>query len=212
MSIMNFSEENGTNYSLTCVNNSSADWVFYIYQKMPNQPKEVFSLAWFASPYKISSGDQITFHWSINYSFVWGDTGTLKPGITYNASGKKSCSPDGNNQTTFSMNDNTPQLSIPIPGGQAGSLTIHEDGNIPNNKFSTGIGMSGQGTFVQQGLQNIDQVYTPEPVYYIAAAQSIQMGCVLAQSISKSQQVVFDANIYSLTATLGSDQLWTISN
>lgn len=203
---------NTQQYSLTCVNDSAADWIFYVYQKMPNQPSDIFSLAWFASPYKIVQGGSITFTWGIDYTFVWANTGTLQPGVTFSAGQQISASPSGNNQTTFSLNNNAPQLSPATSGGQAGSLTINEASNVPNNVFSTGIGMSGQGTFLQQALQNTTQVYTPEPRYYVAAGTSVQMGQVLAETVTMTAEITFQPNVYSLKATLTASQTWDITS
>ncbi|UTW64740.1 protein RhiA [bacterium SCSIO 12741] len=215
---MNFStsaslaEATGTSYSVNCVNNSTTDWVFYVYQTMPQQPSDIFSLAWFASPYKISVGSSIRFNWTIDYSFVWGNTGTVTPGVTFDAGGTVPCDLAGENMTTFSLDNNAPQLSTPVEGGQAGSLTINEAGNVPNDVFSTGIGMSGYGTFVQQAYANTTQVYTPEPEYWVAAATEMQMGVVLAQTVNQAASFKFEPNVYSIKATLGSDNLWTIEN
>jgi hypothetical protein len=210
MSILDFSNT-GTAYSLTCKNNSETAWTFYMYQKLPDQPSEVFSLAWLASPFKIAPNTQITFKWSLAYNFMWANTGSLKPGITYQASSTVDCSPSGNNITTFDMLDgNTPSLSAPATGGEAGSLIIKEGASFQNNRFSTGIGMSGQGTFVQQALVNTQQVYIPEPVYYVAAANNIKMGCVLTETMSQTEKVEFKDNVYHLTATLNDDNLWSL--
>ncbi|MFD1820601.1 hypothetical protein SAMN04515674_10446 [Pseudarcicella hirudinis] len=212
---MNFADEtlssNSTTYSLVCTNNSSVDWVFYVYQTMPNQPSQVFSLAWFASPFKISVGSRITFRWSLDYSFVWGNTGSVFPGITFDAGGVRDCSLTGANTTTFSMDNNAPQLSTPVPGGQPGSLTIYQSSNIPNGVFSTGIGMSGSGTFVQQALANTVQQYTPQIKYWVAAASQMQMGAVLAETVSQAQSFAFPINVYTVNANLGPDNQWTIS-
>jgi len=210
---MNFADAaaNATTYSLVCQNNSTVPWVFYVYQTMPVQPSDVFSLAWFASPYKISPGSKITFTWGIDYSFVWGNSGTVTPGVNYNAGGSKPCSLTGANMTTFSLDDNAPQLSTPVTGGQAGSLTVNQSANVPNGVFSTGIGMSGQGSFVQQALANSPQVYTPTPKYWIAAATQMQMGVVLAQTITQNAQITFPSSVYTMYATLSDQQIWTVS-
>jgi rhizosphere induced protein len=113
--------------------------------------------------------------------------------------------------TTFSLNNNAPQLSVPVTGGQSGSLTINEAANVPNGTFSTGIGMSGYGTFVQQALANTTQVYTPKPQYWIAAATQMQMGTVLAQTVNQAATFSYGPNIYTVNATLGQDNTWTIS-
>jgi hypothetical protein len=188
------------------------NWVFYIYQRMAQQPNDIFSLAWFASPYKVSPGSYVEFDWSIDYSFVWGNTGVVQPGVNYVAGGIKPCSLTGNNQTTFSLDDYAPQLSDPTPGGQPGSLTVKIAGNVPNLMFATGIGMSGHGTFVQQALLNSFQVYTPEePKYFVAAATQMQMGVVLPEIIAGAAEVKYPINVYKLTATLGPDNTWKIS-
>ncbi len=210
---MNFASAaaQGNTYTLTCTNKSSASWIFYVYQTMPSQPSQVFSLAWFASPYKIAPGASITFQWSINYSFVWGNSGIVTPGVTFTAGQSVPCSITGANKSTFSMENNTPNLSAPVTGGQVGSLTVLEDSSVPNNTFATGIGMSGVGTFVQQALANTTQVYTPTPLYWIAAATQMQMGVVLAQTISQTAQVSFPTNVYNMNAVLGSNNVWTVS-
>jgi hypothetical protein len=185
--------------------------VFYVYQTMPNQPSDIFSLAWFASPYKISVGSKITFTWGIDYSFVWGNTGVVTPGVSFSASGLQPCSLTGPNQSTFSLNNNAPQLSQAVSGGQSGSLTINEASNVPNGVFSTGIGMSGYGTFVQQSYANTTQVYTPQPKYWIAAATQMQMGVVLAQTVNQAAAFTFGNNVYTVNATLQQDNTWTIN-
>ncbi len=204
-------EAAGTAYSLECLNNSLVPWYFYVYQTMPNQPREIFSTAWFASPIKVDSGAKITFRWTIDYTFVWGVTGNVQPGVTFEASQVKACDPASINQTTFSVLNNTPSISNPVTGGQAGSLTINMDKSVPNLTYATGIGMSGSGTFVQQALANAPQVYTPNPSYWIAAANQMQMGVVLAQTITGSAGVVFPTNVYKMYATLSNQNLWDVS-
>ncbi len=200
----------GQSYSIKCINQSSVPWIFYVYQTMPNQPSQVFSTAWFASPYMIGTGgSSITFTWNINYCFVWGITGTVAPGVTFSAGGQIPCDPSVNNYTTFSMLNNTPSLSQAAPGPQSGSLIISEDSSIPNSIFATGIGMSGYGTFVQQALAYTMQAYTPKPQYWIAAATQIQMGEILPQIVSMTAE--FDPNGDDITATLGQNNLWSIS-
>jgi hypothetical protein len=203
-------DSNSTKYSLNCINNSTVSWNFYMFQKMPNQPKDIFSLAWLVSPYKIAKNNHIKFEWSIDYTFIWANTGTLQPGVTYDAGGSYPCSPNGNNLTTFEIIDNAPTLSIPTTGGTDGSLTIQEGSLFPNSTYSTGIGMSGQGTFAKQALVNTKQLYTPNPEYYIAAADSVQSGCVLEQVITEAKLVKFPDHNYNLTATLTSDNTWSI--
>lgn len=201
----------GTQYELVCLNQSPVPWVFYVYQKMPTQPSDIFSLAWFASPIRIDTGAGITFRWTIDYSFVWGVSGPVQPGVTYDAYQSKPCSPNGNNLTTFSVENNTPSLADPTTGGEEGSLTINQASNVPNLTYATGIGMSGTGTFVQQALANAPQTYTPEPEYYIAAANQMQVGVVLARTVTGSAKVTFPKNVFTMYATLNDQQQWNVS-
>lgn len=199
-------------FSLTCTNNSTTNWIFYLYQGIPQQPSDCFSLVWFASPYKITPGSKITFVWETDYSFVWANTGPLQQGVIFNTSQTVQCNPDGNNVTTFSMDDNVPQFSPPVPEGQSGTLTIHEAGNIPNNVFSTGIGMSGQATFASQAIINMTQIYTPSnPQYFVAAGNSEHMGQVLGGTVNMSKEVAFPVNVFNMYATLEENNTWNIS-
>ena len=61
----------GTAYDMTLHNESGSDWTFFVYQKAPVPSADIFSLAWFASPYIIKAGNKIKFAWEIDYTFVW---------------------------------------------------------------------------------------------------------------------------------------------
>ncbi|MGB5960956.1 MAG: hypothetical protein WBG73_09890 [Coleofasciculaceae cyanobacterium] len=198
-------------YNLELINDSGRDWVFYVYQKMENQTATMLSLAWFTSPYPIAKGDSINFQWSIDYSFVWGDTGEIKPGIVYRAKGQKSANLTDLNSTTFGFNQSgSPTLTPPTyDSNNKGSLVIKELDNIPDLQFSVGIGMSGQGTFVEQAGPNLTNIFTPTPQYWIAAATERKIGEVLdIQTLSKTQQVSFAPNVYSRKYSLNPQYKW----
>lgn len=211
MSQLDISSKNGTLYTVKFENNSPSAWTVYLYQKMPTQPSDVFSLAWQASPFKIASGAYFTFKWSIDYSFIWGRTGVLTNGVVFEAGQIVDANLEDKNVITFNTSENTPTFGEITDGGKKGILTIKENKNIPNNLYTTGIGMSKQGTFVQQALANTTQLYTPEPKYYIAVGIGVQMGQVLAQTVSQSSELLFKPSVYNLTATLTDTQTWSIS-
>lgn len=197
-------------YTLTCKNESSSDWIFYMYQRVPNQSNEVYSLVWFASPYKIPQNGYVVFQWNTSYNFVWNGTGVLQPGVIYTTGQIIGCDPQSNNTTTFDIVQDTPTLSQATPGGTPQTLTIKSSANIPNNTFATGIGMSGQGTFLQQALANVGQTYTVDPHYYVAIGQTQQMQQVLSATISNTIEIQFPVNQYKATATLSQEQTWSI--
>jgi hypothetical protein len=208
--IMNMARPgDGTPYSLKMVNGSSLPWVFFVYQKLPNQPNDIFSLAWLASPYKIVPGGYITFTWSIDYTFVWGQTAQLIPGVVFTAGQSVPADPNGNNLTTFSGGDE-PQLSAAIAGGPSGSLTINDDSTVPVSGFSVGIGMGDTGTFVTLAGPNLTHQFTPTPSYFVAAGSDQQIGTVLdIKTVTQTAEAKYGVNIYSITATLGSDNQWS---
>ena len=200
-----------TNYSVKVVNNGAAPWKFYVYQQPPTIANNL-SLAWFAAPYHIASGDSITFSWNIQYSFVWSATGIIKAGVKFKATGLKDCDPTGKNLTKFSFNNDTPQLSDPTSEGTAGSLTIKDDKSVPSNKFAVGVGMSGKGTYVVNAGPNLTHQFTPEPKYYVVAADEVVEGEVMdITTVTGPGSLVFPPNVYDLNATLKSDNTWDIN-
>ncbi|TQX84479.1 MULTISPECIES: protein rhiA [Rhizobium] len=201
----------GTQYSLLLKNQSAQAWTFYVYQKMPQPVADVFSLAWFCSPYQIRVGNQIKFTWEIDYNFVWSDTGQLIPGVDFLASGDQDCSPAGANTTTFSL-DGGPGLSVPVKGDPAGSLVIKDAPSVPNNRFSVGIGMSGTGTYVVQAGTNLTHTFTPTPSYWIAAGANMRIGSVLSiDTITQTSEAKFPSAVYNLVGTLQEDNSWVIN-
>jgi len=201
----------GTQYSLNLINQSAQAWTFYVYQKMPSQVADVFSLAWFCSPYKIRVGDHIRFTWEIEYNFVWSDTGELIPGVTFDAGGPKDCSPSGKNTTEFSLTPG-PGLSEPVKGPPDGSLIINDAADVPNNKFSVGIGMSGTGSYAVQAGTNLQHVFTPTPSYWVAAGTNTRIGTVLnINTITQTAEAKFKSAVFALDCVLGGDNTWDIS-
>lgn len=198
-------------YVLHCVNNSTSDWIFYVYQTMPNQPSHIFSLAWLASPYKLQVGSSISFSWEPDYSFVWSHTGVLSPGIIFQSSGIQPCNLTDRNQTTFNLNHNHPQLKATSSEGQNNILTINIALNVPEHTFSTGIGMSNYGIFVQQASANIKQVYIPNTTIWIAATTYMYPGRVLSLPVSLAQSFEFKDGNRKLRAVFGKDNTWTFS-
>lgn len=203
----------GTPYSMTLKNESAGDYTFYVFQKMPNQDTaNIFSLAWFASPFTIVHGNQISFHWTVDYDIVWGATGTLLPGVTFNASGKVPASPAGDNTSDFSVAPG-PHLTAPTQGQPGGSLVIDDSPDTPSNVYSVGIGMSGVGSFAVQAGPNLTHTFTPTPTYWIGAGSNVQVGRVLEITTNNpTTEVTYPANVYDVTYALNDKNIWVKSN
>lgn len=197
-------------YHLTLKNESTAAWKFYVYQTAPNQASSnVFSLAWFASPFNIAPGTQITFTWDVSYGFVWGAGGEVIPGVTFNASDCVSADLIDGNGIKFSNVDNTPTFSVPVASNPAGSLIISDGAQVPNNEFQVGISMSGAGIFVAPAGPNLTHTFTPTPTYWIAAGTDVKVGTILdITTVNQNIEVQFPINTYSLTYVLGQSNLW----
>ncbi len=203
-------DSGGTQYSLVVTNNSSAQWDFYVYQQQPGTPSPgVFSLAWFALP--MAPTTTATFSWDISYNFVWSRTGNLQPGVVFTASQNWAADLQTANQVTFTDASGALTFANLSAGGTQGSLTIVEDGTIPSNIASVGIGMSGYGTFAVQAQPNMSAIFTPTPEYWVAFGSQVQQGVVLETQVGDNAQIVFPANVYTMYATLGSNNLWTVS-
>ncbi len=203
-------EATGTPYKLTLINKSASPGTLYVYQQLPNQQSaNVFSLAWFASPYQIVPGAQIQFQWTIDYTFVWGQTGTIQPGVTFSAGQTIDADPSSINTTTFSTSPG-PNLSPAVAGPPSGSLIINDAANVPNNSFSVGIGMGSAGTFVTMAGPNLIHTFTPTPTYWIAAGTHVQVGTVLdITTVTQNLQVQFPVNVYAVTCELNTSNQWT---
>ncbi|EXJ14535.1 hypothetical protein [Imhoffiella purpurea] len=196
-------------YSLTLKNQSASPWTFFVYQQMPKEASaNVFSLAWFASPFVIVPNNQISFEWDVDYGFVWGATGIVRPGVTFDGQGQQPASPSGANTTQFTTSPG-PHLTSPVQGDPQGSLVIKDASNVPNNTFSVGISMSGAGTFVTSAGPNLLHTFTPTPSYWIAAGNNVRVGEILdITTITQTANVVFPVNVYKQTYTLNQSNTW----
>jgi hypothetical protein len=195
-------------YTLTFVNNSTNTGNACVYQKAPDTTaSNVMSLAWFS---KVAAPTtHIDFDWTIDYSFVWSETGTLAPGVNFSASQNWPADLTSTNAVSFT-NQNGAFTFLNQRQGTAGSLTIIDDGTIPMGRAAVGIGMSGRGAFAVQAQPNLTTMFTPHPNYWITFG-NYRPGEVLdVQSITNAQQISFPINVYAMTAILNADNTWTV--
>jgi hypothetical protein len=201
-----------TQYSLTCINNSAQLGCFAIYQKAPSLtvPSNVLSLAWFARP--AHPGSRVTFKWDVDYSFVWSETGILKPGISFDASEVIPADPYGSNFVQLTEDKWGATYFDGIAGtGTNGSLTIKQLGNVVPNRTSVGVGMSGSGTYIVQASPNMTAVFTPHPNYWVLFGNYQQGQVMDIEDVSGDMEVTYGGSLTSRTATLGLDNLITVA-
>lgn len=200
-------------YSLIFKNNTENNWTFLCFQNQPSGlPQDYQSLAWFAMP--VAPDTRVLFRWSIDYDFVWSQTGELTPGVVFTASQTKPANLTTKNQIGFTRLPNGAFTydREASQGPDSGALTIVQDDTIPPNTASVGIGMSGSGTFAVQAQSNVKATFTPTPTYYVAFGQSVQEGEVLNISqFSSIEQIKFPVNQYQASATLEPGNRWSVS-
>ncbi len=200
-------------YSLVFQNNSVNAGSAAVYQTDPNiGVPNVMSLAWF-SKYAMPTTN-VVFQWSIDYSFVWSQTGTLKPGVVFLASQNWAADLSSSNAVTLTY-QNSPQggaytFQNQGAGPQQGTLYITEDGTVPLNQASVGIGMSGAGSFVVQAQPNLNLTFTPHPLYWITFGNYFQGQVLDIGSITNPGSIQFPPGVYSMTAILNQNNSWTI--
>jgi hypothetical protein len=212
----------GTQYTLRVINNSSNFQDMCVYQDDPDLGvPDALSLAWFAKPaYPTTT---VVFRWTIDYSFLWSETGLLRPGVYFDASqvwpadpsvlGVSSSTKAGNQIGLSHPSPNAYKFeSTPFPGAQKGSLYVKEDNTIPLKKASVGIGMSGAGTFAVQSQPNLNLTFTPHPVYYLAAGTFSQGEVLDIGSVTNPVDIRFPAGVFSQTAILQEDNTWKVDS
>jgi hypothetical protein len=210
----------GTTYTLRVINNSSSLWDMCVYQIDPDIGNpNVMSLAWFTKAAQPTT--TVAFTWTLDYSFVWDETGQLVPGVYFDATQTWPADPKTVGVSTPTVAGNQIGLtndqgaftftSTGTSGARPGSLYISQDGTIPPNKISVGIGMSGAGTFVVQGEPNIHLSLTPHPIYWLAAGTFTSGEVLDIGEINNPVGITFPVNTYSMTATLGQDDMWTVT-
>jgi hypothetical protein len=193
------------------LNNSSNSGTAYLYQTDPGltQAGSPSSLAWFA--YGSNVGVTNQFQWSVAYSMLWSTTATLVPGVVVVASQVLPCDLQTSNEATFTHNNFGYLLTGQTAGSPAGSIIIAEDGTIPLNAASIGIGMSGAGTFAIPAQPNITAIFTPNPAYWIGFSLSpIKQGSVISTQAANSANIAFPNNMFTCTATLDGNNRWSL--
>ncbi|WP_424186367.1 hypothetical protein ACOBQX_00765 [Actinokineospora sp. G85] len=202
-----------TNYSLTVVNNSTQYQDLCVYQKAVDLGvPDAMSLAWLTAP--AWPGTTVRFNWTLDYSFVWSQNGSLQPGVTFQAQQTVPADPDNlnNNQVQFDFRDGAFRF---VPGSAAGTpelgnLYIRELSTIPNASATVGIGMSNAGVFAVQAQPNMNLVFRPHPEYWVTAG-TFQPGEVLdVEQITNEAPVPYDGT-FDMVATLDSTNLWKIT-
>lgn len=163
----------GQAYGISIQNNSSIDDKnAIVFQQSPGLPAEGFSLAWLTK--MCHKGTSVHFDWTVDYNFVWGQNGTLKPGTDYMAGQAIDADLTANNKVALLYYDGGYKFGPVSQSAATGSLIVTQSLDIPGydnpEQGSVGIGMSGRGTFVVPTQPNGDgggTQFSITPVYWV---------------------------------------------
>lgn len=200
-----------TTYTINVKNESKQTGSFCVYQTIPNQDTlNIYSLAWFS---KAAHPDvNIAFSWTIDYSFMWAETGVLKNGTTFIASQTLPADPSSSrlNSKIFSHDDD----GFFFKDGDSkplGALSINTDSTIPNKIASLGVGMSGKAALAVDAYSNTSYSFQPHPTYWIAFGDYKQGKVIDVNRMSLTQQFDFPTNIFNRDITFTENNDWIVS-
>lgn len=189
-------------YTLTVQNNSGQSGDFCIFQETPdlNSP-HIQTLAWLAKPANPSSS--LSFEWSLDYNFVWGQSDNLVPTTTQKVK--------SNTSITLIKKNSTHELkNHTIKKTENNALHITSNKVKNSNKNLVGIGMSGAGTFLLKSDQDLD-VHIASPKQYKVCFGDYKQGQILNPSqLANLGTVVFPPNVYNMEIKLNPDSTWAI--
>jgi len=174
---------------------------------------DAMALAWLTAPAWPKT--TVTFTWTLNYSFVWSQTGSLQPGVTFLAQQNQSADPSDltANQVLFDYRNGAftfaPGVAPGVP--ELGSLYVTESSRVPIGTATVGIGMSNAGVFAVQAQPNMNLVFTPDPEYWVTAGTYEQGKVLDIEQITNSAIVGFEATTDKV-AVLSPVNTWTVTS
>jgi hypothetical protein len=203
-----------TDYTLTVLNESTGYENFAVYQNDPDLGvQNAMSLAWFvkgAHPSTVA-----WFEWSLDYSFMWCESGSLSKGVVFKASEEWSCDPSNihNNavaldfqQNAFLFKDSPISITPRI-----GNLYVSNLSTVPVDIASVALAVGGKAAYATPAEPNRLDVWTPHPNYWITAG-TYQPGVALdAEEISSTAaQITYAPGVFNMTAVYTYDRNWKI--
>lgn len=196
-------------YTLNFHNNTRNYGKICVYQTAPdvNDP-QLMSLAWFAEPAHPTTS--VKFSWTIDYDFIWDETGPLVPGVVFDASQTWPADLTTANHIDFTSDRDALTFANQRSGVKAGTLYVHNSNTVPFDVASVGIAMSGAGTFARPAQPNLAFSFTPHPVYWVTFGD-YEVGEVLdVEAITNAQKITFNPNIFNVDVSLNLDNTWSV--
>ncbi|MGH7486803.1 MAG: protein rhiA [bacterium] len=197
---------------LILVNNSTNPGNLVVYQQLGPEPS-ANPLAWFSK--YVYPSTQVSFSWDpTDYDFVWAGTGKITSGVVFEASQVVPAAMPSTNQITLSydLTNHVFFFNHQTAGQQPNQFTIQEDSSLPANAAAVGLGVAGRAIFAVQAMPNLNVQISPAGLTYWVTFGIVQQGeFFTASAMLTPVQVVFPANVNSMTVTLNLDNTWTVT-
>ena len=209
----------GTQYTMNFINNSVNSWNFCCYQKDPGiLAQGAFSAAWFVAQ-TVHPTTQVKFSWTIDYGLSWAQSGTIGPGIIYDASqnwavtyaqNTVTLTKSGCSYTFENLREQEPTNAFMIV--QNGTVVPQDGVGVGISMVVQGSGASGLNTIYAQPAQpNITTQFYVTPKYYVVFAQNLQASEILdVQNMTNTVEVPYAPGVTSMVATLSSQNEWRV--
>lgn len=171
-------------------------------------------LAWLTA--RVAPRSNVTFTWTVDYSFLQSETGMLVPGVRVVPQQSVPATPGDPNRDHVQLDYMNGMFTLTTPSrgdasGQAGALQISQLANVPLGRASVGIGMSGAGTFVTPAQPNSILVFNvPPPRYWIAAGEFTPGEVLDPETITNVAEVTFADGATAMQAVLDTARRWTV--
>ena len=197
-------------YTINFDNNSNSSGNFCIFQRDPNSLNHgVFVLAWLVQ--FVNAHSKLPISWNTDVYFFWAKTGTLAPGVIFNAGEALQTSMTENNAVTLTKEDGNYKFAGQKNWHQQGMLSVTSDNTTAINQASVGIGMSGAGTFAVQAQPNMTFLFSPGAEYWVTFGDFQQGQVMDPTEFINSVKIVFPYGIFTMNVTLNMDNTWIIS-
>ncbi|ROP58193.1 hypothetical protein EDF81_3357 [Enterobacter sp. BIGb0383] len=196
-------------YSLNVSNYSRNYGSICVYQTNPNiDDPRLLSLAWLVA--RAHPTTRVSFQWSIDYSFVWDETGHLAPGVIFDASQNLTADLTTSNSVDFINEKGVLTFANQRVSEHAGTLYVRSGNSVPFDYAAVGMGMSGAAVFVRSAQPNITYAFQPGQALWVTFGNYEQGEVLDVESITNAQQINFSPNVFSVDVTLNIDNVWTV--
>ncbi|MFD0200509.1 MULTISPECIES: hypothetical protein [Saccharothrix] len=202
-----------TRYTLNVCNDSTLFQDFCVYQQTVDLGVPgALSLAWLTAPARPNT--TVTFEWDLDYCFVWSATGSLLPGVRFEALETWAADPGdlSGDQVLFDYVDGAYRFVAGKVTGdpELGSLYLGVSPSVPADAAAVGIGLSHAGVFAAAAVPDETLVFTPKPNYWLTAGAYAAGEVLDGEEISDAVQLQYDGG-FTLTAVLNPDNTWTVN-